>query len=43
MLIHANAHHMQVAIESFHGAVTRIAADGLDIAAIRRPAALSAG
>lgn len=36
LLLHANAHHMAVVIESFEGAVDRIARTGLAIAAIKR-------
>lgn len=44
MLIHANAHSMQVSVEAFHMVVARIAAQGGgDLVAIRRPAMLSAG
>ncbi len=44
MMVHANAHHMKVVIETFHKVVGRIAAQGGgDLIAIRRPAALSAG
>ena len=42
MLLHANAHHMKVSVEPFHSVVTRTAIHGDDIAAIVRPAALSA-
>ena len=36
-IIHANAHHMMVAIEPLAGAIARIAADGGDPVALRRP------
>jgi len=43
MLLHANAHYMKVAIETFHKVVSRVAAEGGgDLIAIRRPTALSA-
>lgn len=42
MLLHANAHHMAVAIETLPEAVERIAKGGLRIAAIKRLPALSA-
>jgi hypothetical protein len=35
-LIHANAYHMAVAIETVHGAVARIRASGSDIVSIKR-------
>jgi len=35
-LLHANAHHMAVAVEPFRGAVDRIARSGSEIAAIKR-------
>lgn len=41
MLIHANAHHMEVCSEPFHVALYRIGEAGLDLARIRRPAKLS--
>ena len=44
MMLHANAHHMKVCVESFHKVVGRIAAEGGgDLTAIRRPSMLSAG
>jgi hypothetical protein len=36
MLLHANAHHMAVAVETLPEAVARIAKDGSQILAIRR-------
>lgn len=42
MLLHANAHHMAVAVESLRGAAERIRRDGARIAAIKRLPALSA-
>lgn len=41
MLIHANAHHMEVRIEPLHVALYRIGEAGHDLKAIRRPAQLS--
>jgi hypothetical protein len=41
MMVHANAHHMAVVVEPLVEAVARIARAGKEIAAIRRPAALS--
>ena len=37
MLLHANAHHMAVAVEPLEVAVRRIARSGSEIVAIRRP------
>ena len=39
LLLHANAHHMAVAVEPLRAAVDRIARAGQDITAIRRLAA----
>jgi cell wall-associated NlpC family hydrolase len=41
MLIHANAHHMEVRVEPLHVALYRIAEAGHDVSRIRRPAQLS--
>lgn len=42
MMVHANAHHMQVAVETLPEAAERIARSGAKIAAIRRVGKLSA-
>ena len=35
-LIHANAHHMMVAIEATEGAITRIKAAGSEVTSVKR-------
>ena len=42
LLLHANAHHMMVAVEPVKAAADRIARDGTPVAAIKRPEAKSA-
>ena len=42
MMVHANAHHMAVAVEPLAEAVHRISKTGSEIAAVKRPGALSA-
>ena len=42
MMVHANAHHMAVAVEPLAEAVHRISKTGSEISAVKRPGALSA-
>jgi hypothetical protein len=41
MLVHANAHHMSVAIEPLPDAVARLKAAGSEIAAVKRMGVLA--